>query len=256
MATYTYSVFDANPNETGGSVWPHHCQREIEADDDSKAVYEVRTILEECGSTCRPEDGYEVGQKLYSYVWSDDHVIVGEPTYTLTAEDLGVEGKDHVEEWETVASYVATFEDGACDVNVQIGQGLDGNWYLRTSDDAGGDDYCDVTGYDSREDAEGAAEEFADKHNEADEGEDAEDYLQRQLEETAGDPDPEGEYCVYWDTALEDSGPGKRYASPEAATAAAELANNRLHENNPGGNLLCGYEPRRLQEGKWVRLED
>lgn len=168
--------------------------------------------------------------------------------------------KDEVDsDWESVASYVATFPsddgEGACYVEVQIGE-VGGHWFVRTKDDAGGSDECDGTSYPSRSKAESAAEDFAGEHNEAEAGEDAADYVKRQLQETAGEPDPEGEYCVYWDTVLEDSGPGDRYASPEAATAAAELANQGLHKHNPGGNLLCAYEPRRLVNGKWIGLDE
>lgn len=163
-------------------------------------------------------------------------------------------------DWEedAVASYVATYpngdDDGAANVCVYIGQ-VAGHWFLKTEDDAGGDDECDDATYETRSAAVAAAAEFAVEHDEAEQGEDAADYLKRQLEETAGEPDPDGEYCVYWDTSLDDSGPGKRYASPEAATAAAELANQGLRKHNPGGNLLCGYEPRRLQDGEWVSLD-
>jgi hypothetical protein len=168
--------------------------------------------------------------------------------------------KDEVQSWETASSYVSLFPsddgEGACDVEVQIGE-VAGHWFLRTQDDAGGSDECDDTSYSSKSEAEAAAEDFADEHHEADdEDENAAEYLKRQLEETAGEPDPEGEYCVYWDTSGDDEGPGKRYASPEAATAAAELANQGLHKHNPGGNLLCGYEPRRLVNGKWIGLDE
>jgi len=168
--------------------------------------------------------------------------------------------KDEVEDWETVNSYVATFEamddsEGAADVEVQIGE-VAGHWFIRTKDDAGGSDECDDKSYWSRKDAESAAEDFAEEHDESNAGENAAAYLERRLEEIAGEPDPDGEYCVYWDTTGDDEGPGKRYASPEAATAAAELANQGLHKHNPGGNLLCGYEPRRLVNGKWIGLDE
>src|SRR5690606_3115606 len=73
--------------------------------------------------------------------------------------------KDEVEDWETVNSYVATFEamddsEGAADVEVQIGE-VAGHWFIRTKDDAGGSDECDDKSYWSRKDAESAAEDFA-----------------------------------------------------------------------------------------------
>lgn len=163
--------------------------------------------------------------------------------------------KDQVEEWEPVVSYVWTQTDVAIDVSVCIGE-VGGQWFISTRDDSGGDDDCGDKRYASKEEANRAACAFAEENDEALPGEDAADYTKRQLQETAGEPDPDGKYCVYWDTTGDDEGPGKRYASPEAATAAAELANQGLHKHNPGGNLLCCYEPRRLVNGKWIGLDE
>jgi hypothetical protein len=55
--------------------------------------------------------------------------------------------KDDVSNWATVANYVATYpdgdRDGAADVDVQIGAS-EGLWFVRTTDDAGGDDDADA----------------------------------------------------------------------------------------------------------------
>lgn len=177
-------------------------------------------------------------------------------------ELLDDEDKSDVRDWETVATYVSTFPDGdgtgACDVEVQIGRS-GGGWYLQSKDDAGGSDDCDDTAYETEEAAREAAEEFASENHEADEGEDAEKYLARQLEETAGEPCDDGEFCVYWTTALDDAHVVARYETSEQAAAAAEIKNKGLHENNPG-QLLCGYEVRQLvaDDGhmKWVAVEE
>lgn len=128
-------------------------------------------------------------------------------------------------------------------------------WFVRTQDDAGGSDEADDTEYATREEAVSAAEGIA---WENDEGlgmpgdEDAEGYLRRRDEAAAGQPDPEGKWCVYWETSLDDAGPRTRYATEEQANAAAKIANEELHKRNPGGNLLCGFSVRALVEGEWV----
>lgn len=188
MATYTYSIFDADPNSTSGTVWPHHDREEIEADSDAEAIAEVESILASECDGLSTRDGYEVGQTIYAYVWADGDTIIGYPTYELTAEDLRVAGKDHVSSWHQVTTYVATFPNddsvgGATDVSVEIGEGLDGKWYLRTQDDAGGDDDCNDAGFDSRAAAVEAAEAFAEENNEADDDEDSDAYIERKRAE-------------------------------------------------------------------------
>jgi hypothetical protein len=178
-------------------------------------------------------------------------------------ELLDDEDKSDVSDWETVATYVSTFPNGdtngACDVEVQIGRS-GGGWYLQSKDDAGGSDDCDGTAYETEEAAREAAEEFASENDEGEAGEDAEKYLARQLEEAAGDPCDDGEYCVYWSSACkEDEGVSARYETAEQATAAAEINNKGLHEHNPG-QLLCGFEVRQLTsvDGhmQWVAIEE
>jgi hypothetical protein len=177
-------------------------------------------------------------------------------------ELLDAEDKSNVADWETVATYVSTFPDGdtngACDVEVQIGRS-GGGWYLQSKDDAGGSDDCDDTAYETEEAARAAAEEYASENHEGEEGEDAEKYLVRQLEEAAGDPCDDGEYCVYWTTAGDDEYVVARYETSEQAEAAAEIKNKALHEHNPG-QLLCGFEARQLTsvDGhmQWVAIEE
>lgn len=103
--------------------------------------------------------------------------------------------KSDVTNWETVASYVATFPaddgEGACDVSVQIGE-AGGAWFVRTSDDSGGSDDASDESYPSEDAARAAAEAFAAEHTEGEGGEDAADYLTRQTREAAGEPERGG----------------------------------------------------------------
>jgi len=167
-------------------------------------------------------------------------------------------GKDDVSRWETVATYVSTYPsddgEGACDVEVQIGE-TGGVWFVRSRDDAGGSDEADDTMYSTEDDAYEAAESLAAEQDESDGADNAEEYLRKATESRAGEPDTDGSWCVYWETALDDAGPRARYATRAQAEAAASLANDGLSKHNPGGNLLCGFEVRELVDGTWTLPE-
>jgi hypothetical protein len=94
VSIYTYTIFDANPNTSSGTAWPSHEDIEIEAESDAEALGAVRDVMSTEAAGLNASDGYDVGQRLYALVWDADTVIVGEPTYELTAEDLGVEADD------------------------------------------------------------------------------------------------------------------------------------------------------------------
>lgn len=105
--------------------------------------------------------------------------------YTKQEIDLASESKQSIRhsKWISVATFGSTFPDGdggdgtgACDVWVQIGES-DGNWYLRTQDDAGGSDDCDATPFSCRAAAEAAAKEYAKNRDECD-GLSAEKWLE------------------------------------------------------------------------------
>lgn len=170
MSAYTYSIFDADPASVSGSEWPAHDRAEIEAADDEEALDEVLSILEIEAAGLSTADGYDVGDVIYAHVWSDDDTPIGDLSYTLTIEDLNP-SKSAVDDWETVANYVATFPadegEGACDVEVQVGY-AHGAWFARTTDDAGGSDDAPDTAYATRDEAVTAAEEFAAAHDEGD----------------------------------------------------------------------------------------
>jgi len=74
------------------------------------------------------------------------------------------------------------------------------------------------------------------------------------LADTIHAEDPDGEYAVYWETAIEGSGPARRYATLEAAEAVAEQSARELAASNPG-HLLCGYSVRQLVDGEWESIE-
>ena len=168
--------------------------------------------------------------------------------------------KDNVVNWEYVASFVITFPDdggeGACDVYVRIGE-TDGVWFISTCDDAGGSDDADDTAYESRDEAEAAAEAYAAERDEGD-GESAEDYLRAADEAAAGEPDPDGDWCMYWETPLDDAGPRERYKTRSQAEAAAKIANATLRAANPGWNLriFCGFSVRSLVDGVWTESDE
>lgn len=93
MATaegYTFTIFDSNPNSSSGTAWDTHTDVELEAASDEAAVAEVRETMGIEAAGLSPSDGYEVGQRLYAIVWDEEGTIVGQPTYELTHEDLGV----------------------------------------------------------------------------------------------------------------------------------------------------------------------
>lgn len=87
---YTYTIFDSNPHTSSGTAWPTHQDIKLEADSDEEAVKAVRNEMSLESQNLNPDDGYDVGQQIYAIVWDRNHVIVGEPTYKLCAEDLGV----------------------------------------------------------------------------------------------------------------------------------------------------------------------
>ena len=125
-------------------------------------------------------------------------------------------------------------------------------WY-----DDGDDERTGFYGpYDDEEEARMDAEAHAAEAHEGEPGEDADDVRRRTLEERAGEPDPNGEWCVWWETAGDDPHVVERYASAEAAEASADLKNEALHRQHPGGRLLCGHTVRHLVGGEWVDISD
>lgn len=85
---YTYTIFDANPNESSGTAWDTHQDVAFVADSDDDARDDVRSVLETEACGLNPEDGYEAGQRLYALVWDEDDILIAQVSYELTEEDL------------------------------------------------------------------------------------------------------------------------------------------------------------------------
>lgn len=94
VATYTYTIFDHNPQSSDGNRWPSHEDITLEADSDEDAVEDVRDAMSIAAADLNPSDGYEPGDVIHAIVWGEDDMIVGQPTYTLTHDDLGLEAAD------------------------------------------------------------------------------------------------------------------------------------------------------------------
>ena len=92
MKTYTYAIFDSNPHTSGAAAWPHQNGATLLAASDEAARQLVKSCLVyACAVGLCPDDGYRVDQIIYTLIWNEDGVSVGNPpTYTLTAKDLGL----------------------------------------------------------------------------------------------------------------------------------------------------------------------
>lgn len=96
-----------------------------------------------------------------------------------------------IDDWGTVETAVVTYpdgaRDGACDEEIQIGEDeRSGTWWVRTTDDADGDDMAGeyLAGpHTTRAEADAAAVDLQESIHEGLPGETAEDYLRRQLSE-------------------------------------------------------------------------
>lgn len=88
---YTYSIFDSSPQESGDAAWPTHDGVKLDADSPEEAIEDVRDAMSVEAAGLNPSDGYSPGECIHAIVWDADGAIVGQPTYELTHEDLGVE---------------------------------------------------------------------------------------------------------------------------------------------------------------------
>ena len=264
----TISNCNYNDSQDADLHASHLARKAVEAGYEYKPLVNALDALEETLTDELSESGEFARGVLSSEAIEEAEAVVR----TAYAE---IPPKSTVEnDWDTVAAYVVTYPiangRGASDGEVQIGRAVAStsghyrsyvpeHWYLRTRDDAGGSDEGGDEAYTSRDEAERAAKALAESLHEGEEGEDAEAYLARRLTERAGEPTADGEWCVYWDTSLEDSGPRERYATQDQAEAAAEIAQAKFEAANPasgGTTYLCGYEPRQLVDGEWLRVAE
>lgn len=170
----------------------------------------------------------------------------------LDDEECNVEWDDSLSVSYVVCVY-GTDGDEPGDCYVRVGCTLAGVWMIDDGDDSVRQDLDGP--YWSREDAIGAAEELAESQHEGLDGENADSMRARLLAERAGEPYADGEWCVYWETSLDDEHVVKRYATRGQADAAAERANDELRAHNPGA-LLCCFSVRRLDDGEWVEIDE
>jgi hypothetical protein len=96
---YTYTIFDADPNQYSNPVWDRHTDSEIWAADDDEAEEQVVDIMNSAAIGLSREDGYSVGDSLYAAIWDDRGMIIAKPIITLTEEHLGEDySEEEVEE--------------------------------------------------------------------------------------------------------------------------------------------------------------
>jgi hypothetical protein len=86
--TYTYTIYDADPNASGNTAWPSHNDLEIEAASDEEAIGDVLDVLEVEAAGLNEADGYAVGQRIYANIWDADGINLKTVSYELTAADL------------------------------------------------------------------------------------------------------------------------------------------------------------------------
>lgn len=198
---------------------------------------------------------------LVEIIRSSDHPAWGADWETWLDDQIGIVEELEDADWTTIsvaARYVACCfgadgdEPGDVEVSIQsvLVQGV---CLYRVHESESGDN-GEI--YTTQEQAEEAAQEWADERNEANIGEDANGMMRRLLAERAGTPVKGGRWACYWETALDDAGPRSRHATKDAAEAAAELAQLEFEDNNPGGTYLCGYVVRELVDDEWVACDD
>jgi hypothetical protein len=237
--------FEILRSDLGDGGWSLHYQGE---DDESAS-----------GESEKGEDGEWERPNADDYADAIEAYLANgtwlEPADDEAANDVSepVGDVDWGDEYAYVMCVYGSEGDEPGDCRVRVGEDELGLWWIEDGDDAVD---CDMRGpYNTEELAKEAAEEWASEQNEALAGEDADDMRDRLLAERAGEPDADGEWCVYWETALDDEHVVARYATRDAAEAAAEKSNTELARSNPGP-LLCSYGVRVLEDDEWVAIDD
>jgi hypothetical protein len=83
--TYTYSIFDSEPDTSGPCALVE--DEEFDACSVEDALEYVRNALEVEAAGLAVEDGYQAGDRIYATVWCPDRVV-RKISHELTEEDL------------------------------------------------------------------------------------------------------------------------------------------------------------------------
>jgi hypothetical protein len=135
--------------------------------------------------------------------------------------------------WDTEATYVYVYGDATegeyCDVEVQVGQGDSGLWYLHTTDDAGGSDDMDATAYLTEDEARQAANDYAEENDESEDaqaGDEENEDRQERIDKLTSD---DGDWQIV-------DGYDRVVASADTEEEAEELM-GLLKEQDKDGNM-------------------
>jgi hypothetical protein len=83
MEKYAYTIFDANPANSGSVAWPSHDEVEIEASSPEEALV---AGLKEARKEGEASGAYNDGDELWVIVWDDDGIIVAEGNISLSTD--------------------------------------------------------------------------------------------------------------------------------------------------------------------------
>ena len=81
MNTYTYTIYDGDPTESGPCEWPSHTNIELRATCPRNALRRAFTTARRIGRACGE---YSRGDRLWITVWDEAGIIVrGSDSITL-----------------------------------------------------------------------------------------------------------------------------------------------------------------------------
>lgn len=247
MATNSYTLFICEGTSITGTPWDL-CENVYLAAEEAAA--EAVTIIQD--GIRISGDYYSLGAPISWHVKDAAGNVVTQDTYYVSLDDVNATSHD-VRDWDWVVEYVSDNDNGpseAYDVTLYTGV-YRGVWFVKEHLDGAGSHYHGP--YESESAARDACDALETENAVGEPGESAQEYMLRMLdaEATEGE-DPEGEYCVYWETVLADSHVVARYSTLSAAVAATTAATIKLRANFPGGGLRCHYSTRTLVDGEWI----
>lgn len=77
MNTYTYTIFDGDPNTSGPCSWPTHENIQTRGRSPESVA---RRVLEEARKEARACGEYGTGDALWVTIWQDDQVVLTQRT--------------------------------------------------------------------------------------------------------------------------------------------------------------------------------